>query len=324
MNYSIKSFFITIGIILTLLTLMLIYLLDGINDLRRDLASTQKVQTRLFKQTPGVKNSPQTLVKFALIEQKMHMLGRSMSSKFQKVFFLVLITFFLFIYTIYIIRVKVLKPIYTLTDLIFDFKHGKKGMQLPPVYNDEIGAMTKYFFSMKKSVEHNFSNMEVLASIDPLTGVKNRRAFFEISEQILEKSKQEKLPVTLFMLDIDHFKAVNDTYGHLIGDEILKHLVITINTILDEDAIFARYGGEEFICLLPNHKVKTALEIAQNICSTIANEAFVFEDLSLRITVSIGLYEYKDENLIRELILKADEALYDAKDAGRNRVIVNF
>jgi diguanylate cyclase (GGDEF)-like protein/PAS domain S-box-containing protein len=159
-----------------------------------------------------------------------------------------------------------------------------------------------------------------LANIDSLTGINNRRAILKLSDKILKISQRAKQPFSLLMLDIDFFKDVNDIHGHLVGDDILKHFVETINTRLRESDVFGRYGGEEFIILLPNTNLKGSLEIAKDIRSLISLNIYVHDQAKIPITTSIGICQYTNEKSISDLIEKADAALYKAKENGRNRV----
>ncbi len=109
-----------------------------------------------------------------------------------------------------------------------------------------------YLFLMLKTLHRHYREFKTLSRHDPLTKIRNRRSFFELSEQMLAIAKRSKQPLSLIMIDIDNFKHINDTYGHIIGDEILVHLVNSINQLIRESDIFSRFGGEEFIILGTN------------------------------------------------------------------------
>lgn len=172
----------------------------------------------------------------------------------------------------------------------------------------------------KVELEKNMRESELLANTDVLTGIANRRSFFDISEKLIKISSRSKAPLSLLMIDIDYFKAVNDTYGHIVGDDILKYVANHIKSRLRDSDVFARFGGEEFIVLLPGTKLKDALDIAEEIRSTFSDTVYVENKISIPVKLSIGVSQYKDESLMREFIQRVDRALYKAKEKGRNRV----
>lgn len=169
---------------------------------------------------------------------------------------------------------------------------------------------------LEKSIEEN----KKLANTDSLTGIANRRSFFEIGEHIFKIAHRTKQPFSLLMIDIDYFKSINDTYGHLIGDEILKFITESIKCRLRESDIFSRFGGEEFMILLPDTEIEGAIEIAK-VFHNFFNENVYSDNLfSIPVKVSIGVVQYKNELLLRELIKNVDDQLYKAKNNGRNRI----
>ena len=161
--------------------------------------------------------------------------------------------------------------------------------------------------------------LEEMAHVDSLTGAYNRRYFYEITDKLLSFTKREKKPLSIAMIDIDKFKDVNDTYGHDVGDEVLKVLVNEIKNNIRESDVFVRYGGEEFILLLPNTDLEHALVITQKLRIIIESTRKVD---GLRFTVSIGVAAFVDsKDDIESLVKKSDKALYEAKNSGRNRVV---
>lgn len=157
------------------------------------------------------------------------------------------------------------------------------------------------------------------ANTDPMTGAYNRRYFFETAKKIISTSTKEGTTFYIAMLDIDKFKNINDTYGHDIGDVIIKDLTIQMNKTLRDSDTFARFGGEEFMAILTDTDEKTALEICENMRVTI--EASVPVD-NIVYTVSTGVSMFKCGEIIDDTIKRADEGLYVAKESGRNRVIL--
>ncbi len=164
------------------------------------------------------------------------------------------------------------------------------------------------------------------ARIDGLTKLNNRRAFDELIEQQTLHASQEREDLCLLMLDIDHFKKFNDTWGHQIGDEVLKVVAGALKRTVRGQDVVARYGGEEFAVLLPETPTNGAHIVAENIRKLIANNRLKRknsdEELG-QITVSIGVTRYRDSDKnesIENFIKRADDALYSAKENGRNRV----
>ena len=163
--------------------------------------------------------------------------------------------------------------------------------------------------------------MRLLAATDPLTGAKNRRSFFESGNQELARSKRYNRPLTILMMDIDHFKAVNDDYGHAAGDAVLKNIVNACREMLREQDILGRLGGEEFGIILPEIDIDTAYTIAERLRLQLMELETISEGKTIRITVSIGLGECeKDTPSLEEALGQADRALYKAKQEGRNCV----
>ena len=168
---------------------------------------------------------------------------------------------------------------------------------------------------------NKLKRMERLAYTDPLTGAYNRRYFMERAAEELSKMKRGN-PYSIIILDIDFFKRVNDTYGHHIGDEVLKILVARIKNVLKKGTIFARFGGEEFIAMLPGISKDTAMEVGFRINKAIEAHDFSIDDISISVTVSCGVGVANDKSYdLNETIASADKALYMAKAAGRNTVL---
>ncbi len=168
---------------------------------------------------------------------------------------------------------------------------------------------------------------------DPLTGIYNRSYFFETAAREMENLKrQDSGAACLLMLDIDHFKSFNDTYGHLLGDQAIKMVTSSIDKTLRRSDIFARYGGEEFVLLLSNTNLEDGLVIAERIRQTVSEQPLPAEADLGPITISIGLCAIKGaslnplnsgERILTSAIAEADSVLYAAKEKGRNMVCVS-
>jgi diguanylate cyclase (GGDEF)-like protein len=164
--------------------------------------------------------------------------------------------------------------------------------------------------------------LEELSKKDGLTDLYNHRHFHERISEEFKRAKRYKLPLCCVLIDLDHFKNVNDTYGHQAGDNILKSLAeIVVGNIREVD-IAARYGGEEFALILPHIALKDAVIMANRIRTNVESEIFRFNDININITISMGVAGMLDNKAssYNELIRFADEALYAAKANGRNRV----
>ncbi|MGE5657702.1 MAG: diguanylate cyclase [Actinomycetota bacterium] len=167
--------------------------------------------------------------------------------------------------------------------------------------------------------------LEKLATTDPLTGVWNRRHLFALAEREITRVHRYNRPLSLLIIDIDHFKIINDTYGHAGGDEVLAILAKTVLNCLRKADFFGRFGGEEFVAFLPETTLKTAVAAAERIRENLANIVISVDEQQIRITVSIGVASYQKEDLtIDALLQRADKALYQAKNQGRNQVAAAF
>ncbi|NJO85368.1 MAG: GGDEF domain-containing protein [Synechococcaceae cyanobacterium RM1_1_27] len=160
-----------------------------------------------------------------------------------------------------------------------------------------------------------------MAMIDGPTGIYNKSYFMEALEREIARASRYGTPLTLLMLDIDHFKTVNDCYGHLAGDYVLWELAELIKRRIRAEDIVARYGGEEFSMVLPQTKRDGGLALAENLRQTIEDYPFVFTTHRILVTSSIGLAQWQPSMNRMQLIEAADAKLYEAKWAGRNRVI---
>ncbi|MCL1843865.1 MAG: diguanylate cyclase [Defluviitaleaceae bacterium] len=176
-----------------------------------------------------------------------------------------------------------------------------------------------------RALKHSIAMMEKMQSIaytDELTQLFSRRYFVENAEKALTRSKSEDEPFHLIMTDIDHFKGVNDTFGHPIGDEVLKIVAKRMNGVTRKDTVIARYGGEEFIVLLTDMTYDAAVNNAVRIQKAIEESAFMIKGMTLNITVSLGVATRTcATESLDDIIHMADVALYGAKRTGRNKVM---
>ena len=170
---------------------------------------------------------------------------------------------------------------------------------------------------------HLFAEVNQLAVTDPLTRLYNRRYFFNLARVELERARRYGHHLSIIMLDIDLFKRVNDTYGHLGGDEVLVHVAETIRNTLRQVDLAARYGGEEMVILLPETDLISAFKTAERLCQAIHDLKVQFNGQEISVTVSVGVSSYENQNFIdvSKMLDQADQAMYHAKESGRNRAV---
>ncbi|HEY2899859.1 MAG TPA: GGDEF domain-containing protein [Polyangia bacterium] len=160
-----------------------------------------------------------------------------------------------------------------------------------------------------------------LTTIDGLTQIFNKRYFLENLEREIARSQRYRRSLSLVMFDIDHFKKINDSYGHLAGDYVLKMLASTVKSKIRREDLFARYGGEEFAIVLPEIDGDNGKAFAEKIRQIVEKQDFRFENTRIRVTISMGVSTIDEETTdAASLIKRSDERLYEAKSAGRNRV----
>ncbi|HKY37945.1 MAG TPA: diguanylate cyclase [Polyangiaceae bacterium] len=173
-------------------------------------------------------------------------------------------------------------------------------------------------------LESMLHSVEALASTDALTGLFNRRRFAEVLKREFAVTKRYRNTLSCLLLDLDHFKQINDRFGHDAGDQVLKEVARRISGSLREVDLAARYGGEEFVVLLPHTSKTDARIVAERLLKNVATQEFNFGSELLRVTVSIGCAGNSDvvSSNPEDLVKAADIALYEAKNAGRNRVVM--
>lgn len=207
-------------------------------------------------------------------------------------------------------------------------KYGKNGqarwldMNMVPLHNAK-GVITHFAcierdLTRYKKIERQLANM---ALFDSLTGTLSRPAFFQHADKEFSRSKRYYRPLSVIMLDIDHFKRVNDKYGHQAGDQVLQIFTEACQEVIRNTDLMGRVGGEEFALLLPDTPVKAAYNLAERLRERINKYPYLAGEMLIEITASLGVAElqHSDENF-KALLQRADEALYTAKHSGRNRV----
>lgn len=175
-------------------------------------------------------------------------------------------------------------------------------------------------------MEHAVAQQHDLASHDRLTGLYNRLALMELMDHHLALARRRGSPLALLMLDIDHFKVVNDQHGHLVGDEVLRQVAQRAQARLRGADLLARFGGEEFLALLPATTVEGARAVAEDIRRAVGEQPIVVHGVSIPVTISIGVHAgipTEGPTAAEAMIALSDQALYEAKHQGRNRVVAS-
>jgi diguanylate cyclase (GGDEF)-like protein len=162
--------------------------------------------------------------------------------------------------------------------------------------------------------------LEQMANTDKLTGAITRTAFEPTFEQQLNFAQRRQQPLSVLLMDIDHFKVINDTHGHLLGDRVLKQITILIGSQLRKSDVICRWGGEEFLIVLPECNLSSASEIATKIRKLIEESLKVVDGNHIDVTASFGVAQYNNHESSENLFLRVDKALYAAKANGRNCV----
>jgi two-component system cell cycle response regulator len=156
--------------------------------------------------------------------------------------------------------------------------------------------------------------------VDGLTQIHNKRYLFESLEREIIRSRRHDRPLSLLMFDIDFFKRINDQYGHLAGDHVLRELARIVQERIRRDEVFARYGGEEFVIVLPETPLAGGAALAENLRGRVETHPFSFQGERIPVTISVGCAMLGEEKGAADLIQRADDKLYEAKRGGRNRV----
>jgi len=198
------------------------------------------------------------------------------------------------------------------------------GRSAPDPASNEVGDYEPAYCMILRDISDKrdiSENLRKATYCDHLTGLSNRRAFFEAAEVELARRKKAVRPVSLIILDADHFKAINDRYGHPAGDAVLCHLAATMRAVCRQVDVLARIGGEEFAVILPSVELSGAWAVAERLRAQIHAAPARFEQQAISYSVSIGV-AVMDDTLtgFDDLIKRADQALYAAKRAGRNQV----
>lgn len=232
----------------------------------------------------------------------------------------------------FLIRRRVVQPLVQATDLVAGLVEGRLDQEIPEApHHDEIGGMMRALRVLKHRMRERNSlarerealitQLQASSNTDFLTGVMNRRAFFAHGQQQMSVALRYRRALSVILFDIDHFKRINDSYGHLAGDAILRGVAQKVADLLRKVDVLARYGGEEFILLLPESDPAQSANVAEKLRLALEQAEFDIDGgQSIRVTASFGVATLADEATLEGVIRLADQALYRAKKLGRNRV----
>ncbi|MCW8109101.1 diguanylate cyclase [Alteromonas ponticola] len=228
---------------------------------------------------------------------------------------------------LYLIQSRIVNRLEKLNSFVRDRLAGRD-TPLSITGNDEISDIAKSFEKFALTIEKQKQILEEISLSDGLTGIANRRAFDNRIEHDIKLAIRHQWPLTVILFDVDHFKLYNDSYGHAVGDECLKDLATSVKKVMRRDQdFFARYGGEEFVCILANTNFKGAKAVSDTILQTVRNQAIPHQKSPITdyVTVSVGSVTAtpsQEQNISPiQLLKQADQALYEAKEQGRNRKV---
>ncbi len=207
---------------------------------------------------------------------------------------------------------------------------GFVGLNMDNEVRDWQGDNALFLISISDIVAHSLERksfeerMQDLATTDSLTGAFNRLRIMDSGDEEVTRALRYDRSLAVLMIDIDYFKYINDTYGHLVGDDVLKQLTRRCFHILRDTDIFGRYGGDEFVAILPESEAEKAFQVAERLRTEVEELKIQTGSSEIQFTISIGLTQLRDEEKFEETLNRADQALYHAKRSGRNRVVTEI
>lgn len=232
---------------------------------------------------------------------------------FASIAFLVLVTLY--------ISFSTRKGVYEIVDRMKAFAQGETDFK-QRIYRsqrDELGYLIHWFNKLSDKLEHGYLKVEKISITDQLTQLNNRNRTDAYFPQALQEAQNHRTPLAAVILDIDKFKSINDTYGHIIGDDVLCGLAHILKNNIQPNHFLARWGGEEFVIIMPNTLAEEAEEAMNSLRETIAHSRFT--DVG-NITVSFGIAMANEDDNTKSIMERADKGLYKAKENGRNCVVI--
>lgn len=223
------------------------------------------------------------------------------------------------------------KPLHEMMSCIDVINTGHFDIDIKSIKSrDELGLMAMKFYDMTQNIKvmrdeliDKNSRLYELSIRDEMTGLYNHRHLIERGEYCIAEANRYKKPLSFLMVDIDHFKPINDNFGHPFGDFVLSGIADLLQSQLRGCDIISRYGGEEFAILMPSTNIEDATAVAEKLRKKVASHFFDHNGTKHQVTISIGIDQYHhDEDTVMQLISRADKALYHSKENGRNRVSI--
>jgi len=222
----------------------------------------------------------------------------------------------------YLFARQILLPLTTLTNGALQVANGDLNVRLSPQSNDEVGFATKAFNVMVAELQKSHAMLQLLSTTDSLTKLANRKKISHSLTRHLDAYRRYDSGFSILMIDIDHFKKINDAYGHQAGDKVLEQLAWVFRENLRTVDTAGRYGGEEFLIILAETTIKKAHHTAERIRKAVETHSFLYKNKSIKVSISIGVTGMLEGDKSEEsLIRRADQALYHAKKRGRNQVV---
>jgi len=241
------------------------------------------------------------------------------------------IWFYILIFITFILLTPFIGYIYTLLSIIFILiSHHYLDSSLSEltlnssilgliIFSVLFASYTKQLLKYEKELEEKNYNLHLLSTVDSLTGILNKRAFKQISHTLFNENSSYHQSLTLILMDIDHFKNINDSYGHDAGDIALKYFVDIINKEVHQESTFARIGGEEFALLVSNLPLDTIHALTDKIRRDIDKTPIPYKEHTMHMTLSLGISQLTETDIsFDDLYKRADKALYQSKNSGRN------
>lgn len=249
----------------------------------------------------------------------------------------------------FVMSQQITNPLGELTNLAGRMAGGEQSLRIDLESKDEIGMLGSAFNRMAQAIQKREQDLrelaeglekkvadrteelrdqneklEKIAIMDSLTQAFTRRYFFDLAEKEIQRAKRYGQLFSVMILDLDHFKDINDSYGHRVGDQVLVSIVRLCQENIRNVDVFARYGGEEFVILMPETDCKVTCTLADRLCALIAETPISLGSLNISVTVSVGVacWDGEQELNFDQLLSRADIALYRAKDNGRNQAVV--
>jgi diguanylate cyclase (GGDEF)-like protein len=250
---------------------------------------------------------------------------------------LVVALLFLIGLTAYLLSLSLVRPLNRLTSGAGKVASGDLDVDVPVNSRSEVGYLTEVFndmvarlrqgreelASINETLRQKNVELHEISITDSLTRLYNRKHLMETLDREVTRSERYSHPFSLLIIDIDHFKKYNDTYGHLAGDEVLRRLASVFKETIRSSDYAARYGGEEFIIILPEISPEQGVEAAERIRRKVGEQRFEGDGEAIEVTISVGVASYPENGKDAETVIRnADEALYEAKKLGRNQVIL--